>query len=863
VLVDPTIQQANYQKQISPPNGGLICFGAISCNASWRNAISFSLSAASMQPLSLLHLLNHAHATCCDLTGAPISVAPSSFIFLKPPFTLRWRHYSIRAKGLIVLSAPLGATILSTVLFFVAKAKNDEAKDWVWHTFEVKALAQNVLTHAIDSESGIRGYLLTKDAGLLETHERAVAALPQAISRVQDLTVDNPRQQFRIANSIGPLMKQRLALEKDLLVKFSAHGYDASLAETLTQGHHKMLELRRAINDFIAEEDSLLGLRQRRAAELDEQTSFAIMETAAFGLCVGLISVLLFARGISKRLDRMVKEAEMLQREEPLSDPPTENDEIGRLGRACHHASRLLAERRAELLRAKAAAEASNSAKTEFLANVSHEVRTPLNGIIGLTELALETELTSTQRDHLDMVKHSADSLLALINDLLDFAKIEAGKLALEECPFELHELIEKTIRPLCMRAESKGLLLRANLDPDVTRFITGDALRLRQVLINLIDNAIKFTHEGSVTLDVKSATSSAGVPGLHFAITDTGVGIPEEKQQMIFDAFSQADSSTTRQYGGTGLGLAICSDLVRLMGGRITVESRQGHGSAFRFTINATPAEMPSTFSHRTEEREQAAPVLSMRLLVVEDNPVNQSVACGILGKMGHRATTANNGREAVRLVQTQRFDAILMDVQMPEMDGLTATARIREWESEHGLRTPIVAMTAHAGEDNRNRCLNAGMDDYVAKPISRSNLADALTRALKGDAPSPAASSASVPSQDFTSEELFNKLDRDEELFAQVAELFLATMPPLLSQLRDEFQRKNFDTATRTAHSLRGSLANIGAAKSAALAAELEELAQKRLSDDAEELLHELKHRVDRIFTELGRHTTHVAAC
>jgi CheY-like chemotaxis protein len=298
-------------------------------------------------------------------------------------------------------------------------------------------------------------------------------------------------------------------------------------------------------------------------------------------------------------------------------------------------------------------------------------------------------------------------------------------------------------------------------------------------------------------------------------------------------------------------------------MGGRITVESRQGHGSAFRFTINATPAEMPSTFSHRTEEREQAAPVLSMRLLVVEDNPVNQSVACGILGKMGHRATTANNGREAVRLVQTQRFDAILMDVQMPEMDGLTATARIREWESEHGLRTPIVAMTAHAGEDNRNRCLNAGMDDYVAKPISRSNLADALTRALKGDAPSPAASSASVPSQDFTSEELFNKLDRDEELFAQVAELFLATMPPLLSQLRDEFQRKNFDTATRTAHSLRGSLANIGAAKSAALAAELEELAQKRLSDDAEELLHELKHRVDRIFTELGRHTIHVAAC
>jgi HPt (histidine-containing phosphotransfer) domain-containing protein len=195
--------------------------------------------------------------------------------------------------------------------------------------------------------------------------------------------------------------------------------------------------------------------------------------------------------------------------------------------------------------------------------------------------------------------------------------------------------------------------------------------------------------------------------------------------------------------------------------------------------------------------------------------------------------------------------------------MDGLTATARIREWESEHGLRTPIVAMTAHAGEDNRNRCLNAGMDDYVAKPISRSNLADALTRALKGDAPSPAASSASVPSQDFTSEELFNKLDRDEELFAQVAELFLATMPPLLSQLRDEFQRKNFDTATRTAHSLRGSLANIGAAKSAALAAELEELAQKRLSDDAEELLHELKHRVDSIFTELGRHTIHVAAC
>ena len=774
---------------------------------------------------------------------------------VKRLFARHWQDYSIRAKGLIVLSAPLIAAIVSSLLFFIAKAKNDDAKNWVRHTFEVKEQAQRVVTYVLESETGMRGYLLTKDRSFLAAHDEALATLPVAVLRLQELTADNPHQQKRIRESLRPLLQRRLALETDAMLAFSSHERDAGLTETIRHGGAAMHELRAAMDEFIGAEDLLLAERQRRALELDRLTSFAILGATVFGLCVGLGAMLLFARGIARRLIDIVRQTEVLQLEKPMGDPPSGDDEIGRLGRACHHASKLLSDRRDELIRAKTAAEASNAAKTDFLANVSHEVRTPLNGIIGLTSLALETKLTSTQRDYLDMVKHSADSLLTLINEILDLAKIEAGKMVLEERSFDLSDMVDKTIGPLCTRAESKGLLLRANMTPDVPRFITGDSLRLRQVLINLIDNAIKFTHEGSITLDLCSRTTSEGEYELQFVIADTGIGIAKDKQKVIFESFSQADSSTTRNYGGTGLGLTICSDLVRLMGGRLLVESVEGHGSIFRFTIAVRDSEPLPASPSEESTADRSPPILSMRLLVVEDNPVNQSVACGILGKMGHRVTTAVNGCEAVALTQDRQFDAVLMDIQMPEMDGFTATARIREREQEHGSRTPIVAMTAHAGEGDRERCLSAGMDDYVSKPISREKLVDALNRVLHNDAETTSKTSVKAATGRFTYRDLLEKVEGDEELFDRVSHVFVTTTPLLLEQLSQQFGLHDFVAACRGAHTLRGSLANIGATEASRLAAKLEELARNKLSQGVDDLLHELHYQLDSVLAELGR--------
>jgi CheY-like chemotaxis protein len=382
-----------------------------------------------------------------------------------------------------------------------------------------------------------------------------------------------------------------------------------------------------------------------------------------------------------------------------------------------HHLGHFLNRKREkeELHRARESAEAASKAKSDFLANVSHEIRTPLNGIIGLTDVLLASSLAPQQREHLRLLQASGETLLALISDLLDFSKIEAARMTLEQTPFEIRPALEPTLKTLGVRAQQKGLRFACQMDDDIPEVVVGDPLRLQQVLLNLVGNAIKFTKAGEVIVRLGVESMTAVEVVLRGSVRDTGVGIAPEIQEMIFEAFRQADASRARKFGGTGLGLTITSRLLSLMGGRIWLESTPGQGSTFHFTACLGVAgtdDHPSTDSIviRPERAERQA----MRVLVAEDNPVNRELLVMILQKRGHAVTIASTGHEAVAACQREHFDGILMDLQLPEMDGLEATRQILARE-----QVPVIGLTASVTEEDRERCLEAGMRAYLAKPV------------------------------------------------------------------------------------------------------------------------------------------------
>jgi signal transduction histidine kinase/CheY-like chemotaxis protein/CHASE3 domain sensor protein/HPt (histidine-containing phosphotransfer) domain-containing protein len=520
-----------------------------------------------------------------------------------------------------------------------------------------------------------------------------------------------------------------------------------------------------------------------------------------------------------------------------------------------------LRETEGELIRAKDRAEAATLAKSQLLANVSHEVRTPINGILGMAGLLLDTELDRDQKDYARTIRQSGDALLAIVNDILDLSKVEAGKLELEQIDFDIVSTLQDLMKPFYLAAKEKGIDLGFETASSLPNYVRGDPGRLRQIVSNLLTNAMKFTKVGEVKVVVKSLPTENLGTAMRFEISDSGIGMSSETMKALFQPFVQADVSTTRKYGGTGLGLSICKRLVEAMGGEIGVESRPGQGSTFWFTVKLRASETGKA-ADRDEEDRASADIFpkGIRVLIAEDNAINQKVAMKQLEKMGIRADAVGNGVEALVALRSIPYDLVLMDCQMPEMDGYTAAGKMKADPELCGI--PVVAMTASAVPGERERCLEAGMDDYVTKPIRVRELEKTLKKWLV-DREAIAETAVDVPVLDPAVIADLRMLDSGQgpSLIEELGALFLAMVPEKLRAMQAALDRGDSEALRRVAHQMTSSSGNLGAKELSRLCAALEDLSGDAGEKEALEFVREIEAEAARVCAALDAEIRRVA--